>query len=249
MKRLILAAMTVAALAVATRAEAALAYTFTVCQGATCSVFNTNSVGPTIVGDYAINGLLGDGLEGDPVSSSTNVTARTTRITNTSSAPLDIWFTVTGYTIPTGPVYDFDVAFGTTQTNSSATIGNPGTPGRSLVEYQAWYSASNGTLTGLPPSALPGDAQASLLAGCTPPQLGTTDSCNSNPGIVQVGPGSTTFSIISLTRLWINPFNTSLHVTGAQASLTAVPEPGSMVLLGSGLLGMAAMLRRRFARS
>jgi len=65
---------------------------------------------------------------------------------------------------------------------------------------------------------------------------------------VPVGPGSNLFSIVSETRFLIGLTDLSTFGTAAQASLTAVPEPGSMVLLGTGLLGIATVLRRRLAK-
>lgn len=239
MKRLILAAMTVAALTVASKAEAALAYSFTVCQGLTCSTFATNVLSNVTVGDYNISLAGGTGTEGIPTSISSNTNLTVTRTGQTSVNPLEIWFTVTNYTIPNGPGYEFDTSLGVTETTSNLSSS------RGLVTYQAWYSASNGTLTG---TTLPGDAQSANLAGCTPAFSPLSDSCNSNPNSLVVTPGSNLFSIITLTTMFIGLGDTTQYGSVGQASLTAVPEPGSMVLLGTGLLGMAAMLRRRYVR-
>ena len=219
----------------APKAEAALAFSFHVCQGVICQDFASSAAAGT-VGDYSFS-AIGGAINATPTSSSSTATLNVQRISTTVGlAPLDVWFTVTGYTLPTGPSYLFDVSLGVTETNGG------GGSSRDLVSYQAWFSATNAT--GFPP---PGSSP-SLLAFCTPPASNTSDSCSNDPGPVAVGPGSNLFSIVSETRFLIGLTDLSTFGTAAQASLTAVPEPGSMVLLGTGLLGIATVLRRRLAK-
>jgi len=238
MKRLVLIAMVAAAIAVARPAQAALAYSWHICQGVTCLDVAGSALPMTSVGDYEI-AAIGSAVNAQPTSSSSDSTVGVRRLGSTSAASLDVWFTVTGYTLPTGPGYLFDVALGVSQ---SAEAGDPL---RHLVSYQAWFSSTNSV--GFPP----GGSSASLLASCTPPATGTSDSCNSNPGGIVVGPGSSLFSIVSLTRFFIPiDHDVPTHTTGTTgtASLTAIPEPGSIVLFGTGLIGLAATIRRRYAK-
>jgi hypothetical protein len=38
----------------------------------------------------------------------------------------------------------------------------------------------------------------------------------------------------------------SLNLAGGSASVSAVPEPGTLALLGTSVIGLAGMARRRF---
>jgi len=218
----------------APKAEAALAFSFHVCQGAICSDFAGQAASGT-VGDYSFS-AIGGGINATPTSSSSTATINVQRTATTvGSAPLDVWFTVTGYTLPQGPLL-FDVSLGATETNFG------GASSRDMVTYQAWYSSTNSV--GFPP---PGST-ASLLAFCTPPAINTSDSCSNDPGPIPVFPASSLYSIVSQTRFLIGLTDLSTFGTAAQASLTGVPEPGTMMLFGTGLVGVATILRRRIAK-
>jgi hypothetical protein len=80
---------------------------------------------------------------------------------------------------------------------------------------------------------------------------GPYTNCNSsicgsgphNPFINQIG----IFTITGVTGLTGGSKITNVNISfGTKPSTTIVPEPGTLVLFGSGLLGLAGLIRRRF---
>jgi hypothetical protein len=98
--------------------------------------------------------------------------------------------------------------------------------------FQGWGDNTNG-LFGIPGSATTGLMNASAN--------GSTFDTGSGFGVFnRVGPNFSLTSEANLTMAGGSSVNYSNHI-----NLTAVPEPASMVLLGSGLLGLAMSARRR----
>ena len=166
----------------------------------------------------------------------------------------------TGLSELTSDTLDLKNVSGSTQTLQIAISANDFTePTGTPIEF---LSSIGGTVvTGGPGSGL-------TFGSCLDPgnSLNTqfVFQCNSKPGVILSGvstpfignPGafadSKTSTLLSLTK----PFsiNQNLLVTlppggeinfSASTKLTVIPEPSSMLLLGSGVLGLAQVLRRK----
>jgi len=188
----------------------------------------------TVFGDYTLRGAV-TAFEG-PTGAAEFVIPGAVRTGQTNVAPLQIYTIVQGYSlVPNSPAYSFDVSLGA----SEASFGN--TPSRGLVEFRAWYSSTNSAV--IPPNGI-----ASNNASCTPIMSPGSNSCQNDPGPVIITPGLTGFSIITRTTFWIGLGDTSIYAASPDVNLTLVPEPGSMVLFGTGLLGLAGLVRRKLKK-
>ena len=229
----------VMALGIHSQAEATTQLSVRICQGGLlCQNFGPQAgPGPLFspliaVGDYTISGSVS--THEDPAGSNSATTAISIqRLSSANVGNLEIWLTATNYTMPAGAQYDLTETL--TATSSLAPTAGTG------VTYQSWLSTANGT--GFPP---PGSFTPGVIS-CT---LGApTDNCTSPEAFVITPNGGIPFSIVTLTTFNIPTVSSSATYTaGAQANvtaITAVPEPASMLLLGSGLLGIARLRRRR----
>jgi len=143
--------------------------------------------------------------------------------TSTGAAPMTILLSVSGLTGLNGLYQAFE------------SIGGTNTAIGATVTIQAWYSASNTAFC----------ANAGCAVAISPLLSFTGASFNGNAFGSAFNPGNGPFAIT--LAVTINA-NGQADTTSFDAGVDLLPEPASLSLLGSGLLGFGMAFRRMLLR-
>ncbi len=191
------------------------------------------SAGPVScsIASATVNALVVTGTSNSPgLINGADQLADTVEVTSTANATLQIWVTAQDFTEPTAPPsLTYESSLSTTSTLQPGLL--------STVGLQSCVNTANAIASSTPLSC------AASLTNPTESLLGNTSASNTVGSIV--GSLTTPYSLQQLiTFSLVNGSNVNAVTS---QSLTPVPEPASVILLGSLALGIATALRKRGA--
>jgi hypothetical protein len=193
------------------------------------------TAGQNIGGGVTLTNLSGTSNSPGTSAFSDQFGSTTTITTTSSAATIVLYYAAQDFTLPITTPYVLDYA-----SNISITSAEPGSSG--TVALESCVDQSNGTVpapVGTGFCATPAKTLTNTVLG-VPATIGGSAS-NTVTGLITSL--SAPYSLSQEVTLTLGK-NTSLNLSASQ-DLTPVPEPASLLLLGSGLLGLGVVVRRK----